>query len=348
MRERIPVGILGATGVVGQHLVARLAAHPWFEVVWVAASARSEGRRYGDLPWRLPSPVPERAGALRVSPLDPSTAPELVFSALDATTADEAEPRCARAGCVVISNARSHRMDPLVPLIVPEVNADHLALLERQRGARGWSGGIVTNPNCAAVIVALVLASLRQFGIQQVAVTTLQALSGAGYPGVAALDALGNVIPFIDGEEDKIERETRKLLGTLDDGGVIDAPFAVSAQCTRVPVEHGHTALMSVSLAERPALADVRAALDGFGGSAAGLPGGVAPLVYVDKPDRPQPKLDAGRGDGMTVSVGRLRPCPLLGYKLVALGHNVVRGAAGAAILNAELVVSVGRLLASA
>jgi aspartate-semialdehyde dehydrogenase len=346
--QKIDVGILGATGTVGQQFIALLADHPWFRVSWLAASERSAGKRYGDLAWRVPSALPPDVARLVVSPLDAvDKAPSLLFSALDSSVAGEAETAFAASGRLVVSNARNHRMDPLVPLLIPEVNPDHLSLLEDQRRARGLkgTGGIVTNPNCSAINIAVVLAGLRQFDITRVVVTTLQALSGAGYPGVASLDALGNVIPYIGGgEEEKIETETRKLLGTYERGaGVRDAGFVVSATTTRVPVADGHTAVMSVELAAKPSIEEVNATLAAFSSEpqSRALPTAPAqPILVHAAQDRPQPRLDVHHGRGMTVHVGRVRPCPILGYKLVALGHNLVRGAAGAALLNAELIVA--------
>lgn len=345
--ERIDVGILGATGTVGQQFIALLADHPWFRVSWLAASERSAGKRYGDLSWRLPSPLAADVARLEVATLDAvDKAPSILFSALDASVAGEAETAFAASGRLVVSNARNHRMDPLVPLLIPEVNPDHLALLDDQRKARGLTGigGIVTNPNCSTINIAIVLAALRRFEITKMMVTTLQALSGAGYPGVASLDALGNVIPYIGGgEEEKIETETRKLLGSYENGAVRFAPFVVSASVNRVPVPDGHTAVISLELAKKPSIEEVTAALAGFTGEPQqrGLPlAPKPPIVVHPAQDRPQPRLDANVGRGMTVTVGRIRPCPILGYKLVALGHNVVRGAAGAALLNAELIVA--------
>jgi len=353
MSEKIDVGVLGATGTVGQQFIALLAGHPWFRVSWLAASERSAGKRYGDLAWRLPSALPADVARLEVSPLAAvDQAPSLLFSALDSSVAGEAETAFAGSGRLVVSNARNHRMDPLVPLLIPEVNPDHLALLDDQRRARGLkgAGGIVTNPNCAAINIAVVLAGLRQFEITRVLVTTLQALSGAGYPGVASLDALGNVIPYIGGgEEEKVETETRKLLGAYEGGAIRNAPFTVSATTTRVPVPDGHTAVMSIELAKKPSLEEVAAALAAFTAEPQqrNLPLAPQPPIVVHAAqDRPQPRLDVHHGRGMTVHVGRIRSCPILGYKLVAMGHNVVRGAAGAALLNAELIVARQRLRA--
>jgi aspartate-semialdehyde dehydrogenase len=345
--ERIDVGILGATGTVGQQFIALLADHPWFRVSWLAASERSAGKRYGDLAWRLPSALPADVARLEVAALDAvDKAPSICFSALDSSVAGDAETAYAAAGRLVVSNAKNHRMDPLVPLLIPEVNPDHLALLDDQRKARGLKGigGIVTNPNCSVINIAIVLAALRQFEITKMVVTTLQALSGAGYPGVASLDALGNVIPYIGGnEEEKVETETRKLLGTYAKNEVRFAPFAVSATTTRVPVPDGHTAVISLELARKPSIEEVSAALASFTAEPQqrGLPlAPNPPIVVHPNQDRPQPRLDVNLGRGMTVTVGRIRPCPILGYKMVALGHNVVRGAAGAALLNAELIVA--------
>jgi aspartate-semialdehyde dehydrogenase len=350
---RINVGILGATGVVGQQFVRLLDNHPWFRVTWLAASERSAGKRYDELVWRLASPLPPDVGELRVAPLEAiKDAPPLVFSALDSSVAGEAEVAYASAGRLVVSNARNHRMDPLVPLLIPEVNPDHANLLDVQRKARNWAtGGIVTNPNCAVIVVAMVLAALRQFRPSRVLVTTMQALSGAGYPGVPSLDALGNVIPYIGGgEEEKIENEAVKLLGDFDGQTVRNAPFVVSASVNRVPVADGHTTILSLELAAKPSVDDVVAALDAFTSEPQSrkLPSAPPkPILLHRAQDRPQPRLDAATGNGMPVHCGRVRPCPVLGYKLVALGHNVVRGAAGAAVLNAELLVARGMALAS-
>ncbi len=350
MSNKIDVGILGATGTVGQQFIALLADHPWFRVTWLAASERSAGKRYGDLSWRLPSALPADVARLEVAALAAvDKAPSILFSALDSSVAGEAETAYAASGRLVVSNAKNHRMDPLVPLLIPEVNPDHLSLLDVQRKARGLTGvgGIVTNPNCSVINIAIVLAALRQFEITRLMVTTLQALSGAGYPGVASLDAVGNVVPYIGGnEEEKIETETRKLLGTYQNGAVVNAPFVVSATTTRVPVPDGHTAVISVELAAKPSIDDVSAALASFTAEPQqrALPMAPNPPIVVHPAqDRPQPRLDVHLGRGMTVTVGRIRPCPILGCKLVALGHNVVRGAAGAALLNAELIVARAR-----
>lgn len=334
--------------MVGQQFIRLLAAHPWFRPAWLAASGRSAGRSYREAAsWRLSSPMPDGIGDMQVDACSPGSAPHLVFSALDAAAADTIEPEFARAGRFVVSNTRSFRMDPLVPLLIPEVNADHLQLLNAQRRTRGWHGGIVTNPNCSTVVLSMALAPLRQFGLTSVMVTTMQAVSGAGYPGVASLDILGNVIPSISGEEEKIESETQKILGTFKDDAVTAHPVVVSAQTTRVAVVDGHTVSVSVALDAKPSAADVIAALGAFTGrpQSLGLPSAPArPIVYLDAPDRPQPRLDAERGGGMTVTVGRVRPCRVLDMKFIALGHNTIRGAAGAAVLNAELMLADGWL----
>jgi len=346
--RHLDVGILGATGMVGQQFVRLLAGHPWFKTAWLGASERSEGRTYGEaMKWRLASDPPKEVLGMRVEPCTPGNAPRILFSALDANAAQDIEPAFAAAGHIVVSNARSFRMVPSVPLVIPEVNADHLGLIARQRRERGWNGAIVTNPNCSTVVLSLVLAPLRQFGLARVMVTTLQAVSGAGYPGVPSLDILGNVIPAISGEEEKMESETQKILGSLERDAVSPHPVVVSATTTRVPVIDGHTESVSIQFDERPSLADVRAALESFRGrpQELRLPSAPpAPIVYLEQADRPQPRLDVERDNGMAVTVGRLRPCSILGTKLVALGHNTVRGAAGAAILNAEMMVAEGML----
>lgn len=344
MSRVMEVGVLGATGMVGQQFLAQLAAHPWFRPVWLAASERSEGKRYTDAaPWRLAGAVPEGIGDRVVESATPGVGPKLVFSALDASVAGDLERSFAEAGHIVVSNARNHRLDDVVPLLVPEVNGDHLSLLRAQREARGWMGFIVTNPNCSTVMLTMALAPLRAFELRTCLVTTLQAVSGAGYPGVPSYDILGNVIPFISGEEEKIEVETRKILGTAGQYH----PVVVSASTTRVPVIDGHTESVSVALGTKPSLDDIRHAFDAFTGlpQQLQLPSAPAkPVVYLDAPNRPQPRFDASRDGGMGVTVGRLRPCRVLDAKFFCLGHNTIRGAAGAAVLNAELMVAQGWL----
>jgi aspartate-semialdehyde dehydrogenase len=339
---KVEVGILGATGAVGQQFISLLAGHPWFEVVWLGASQRSEGKAYRDATaWRLPTPLPDSVARQQVDQAMPGRAPKLVFSGLDSSVAGEIEGAFAQAGHVIVSNSRNYRMEADVPLLIPEVNADHLALLDQQRG-RSWKGRIVTNPNCVVVVVAMALAPLRQFGLEKAIVTSLQAISGAGYPGVASWDILGNIIPFIGGgEEEKIETETSKILGHVNTRAIVNHPVTISASVNRVPVQNGHTAAISVALEQQPDEAAIISAWNGFSGKPQqlDLPSAPAhPIVYLPEQNRPQPALDANRDGGMAVSVGRLRRCPVLDYKFVALGHNTIRGAAGAAILNAELM----------
>jgi aspartate-semialdehyde dehydrogenase len=347
MSKKIEVGVLGATGMVGQQFISRLASHPWFDLRWLAASERSEGKAYREAaPWRLATPMPDVCRGMTVEACVPGRGPKVVFSALDATAADTIEGEFAAAGHLVLSNARTHRMDPLVPLLVPEVNAAHLALLARQRETKGWRGGVVTNPNCATVVLVMALAPLRRFGITRVNVTTMQAVSGAGYPGVASLDILGNIVPYIGGgEEEKIETETLKILGDDDSRG--PHPAVVSAQVNRVPVIDGHTMTVSVELGARPDTADVLDAMRAFRGKPQllRLPSAPDPALNVMvEINRPQPRLDVDLGGGMTVSIGRVRACPVLSHKFVALGHNTIRGAAGASVLNAELMQAEGHL----
>lgn len=347
--SRIPVAVLGATGTVGQKFVTLLANHPWFEIVQVAASAERVGKRYGDeVRWRETAPLPDAVADLRLTPCAPGHGARLAFSALDAAVARDVEPAFAAAGALVVSNASAFRMAPDVPLLVPEVNAAHLGLLERQRAARGWSGGIIVNPNCSTAAIVTALAPLhRAFGLQVAAMATLQAASGAGYPGVPSLDLLGNVIPFIGGEEEKIEAETRKILGTLDGGAIREADVIATAMVHRVPVVDGHMVSASLGFERAPSVDEAITALEAFRGdmTVAGLPSSPARPIEVDRrPDRPQSRLDLDRGHGMAVTVGRVRPCPLHHLRLVALGHNLVRGAAGAAVQNAELAVATGLL----
>jgi aspartate-semialdehyde dehydrogenase len=345
--KMIDVGILGATGAVGQQFVALLTGHPWFRVSWLGASHRSEGKAYRDAcAWRLPSALPDDIARLGVEAAAPGRAPKLVFSGLDSSVATDIEGAFAQAGHLIVSNAKNYRMDADVPLLIPEINAAHLALLEAQ-AARGWKGRIVTNPNCTTVVLTMALAPLCQFGLKTVMVTTMQAISGAGYPGVASWDILGNVIPFIDGEESKVEAEPKKILGRLRDRRVEEHPASISAQTTRVGVLNGHTESVSVALEQQPGAEAVIDAWRTFKGppQAMELPSAPAqPVVYLTEANRPQPALDVDRGRGMTVSVGRLRRCPVLDYKFFALGHNTIRGAAGAAILNAELMHREGLL----
>ena len=349
MSEKIPVAILGATGTVGQKFVRLLAEHPWFEVTAVAASSASAGRTYEEVArWRETVPLPAAIGRMTVQECTEPLPGRILFSALDAEVAGPIEQAFANAGAIVVTNARTHRMERDVPLLIPEVNGDHLTLIDCQRETRGWKGSILANPNCSTAALALALAPLhRAFGIERLFVSTLQAVSGAGYPGVPSLDIVGNVIPHIDGEEEKIERETRKILGTLSNGAVEPAEFPVSAHTNRVAVVDGHMATVSVGFGRRVRLDEALQVLREFRGSprVAGLPSSPTPPIEVDERiDRPQPRLDVDRGGGMAVTVGRVRPCPVLDLRLVVLGHNTVRGAAGQGVQIAELLVAEGRV----
>ncbi|MFL5575093.1 MAG: aspartate-semialdehyde dehydrogenase [Gemmatimonadaceae bacterium] len=346
---RLPVAVLGATGAVGQTFVRMLDGHPWFELAEVAASERSVGKTYAQAARWLEGAMPAAAASKTVLPCEPGAVRSpVVFSALDAAAAAAAEPAFARAGRVVLSNAKCYRMDDDVPLLIPEVNPGHLALLDGQRERRGWEGAIVTNANCSTIVLAMALAPLHEaFAVRAVFAATMQAVSGAGYPGVPSLDILGNVVPHILDEEGKIETETRKILGVLADGVVAPAGMRVTAHANRVAVEHGHTVCASVALERQVPLAEAWEAIAGWRGApeARGLPSAPErPVALTDAPDRPQPRRDVHAGRGMTVTVGRLRPDPVLHFKLVAMGHNTVRGAAGASILNAELMAARGLL----
>lgn len=348
--SRLPVAVLGATGAVGQAFIRLLANHPWFELTEVAASERSAGRSYAEAArWIGDDWIPERIARLEVLPCDPSRVKSsVVFSALDSSVAGDAEAAFAKAGRTVLSNARNYRMEPDVPLVIAEVNPDHLDVLAAQRKNRGWKGAIVTNGNCAAIATVVALAPLHEtFGVRRVFLATMQAVSGAGYPGVASLDILGNVIPFIKDEEPKLEAEVKKFLGTPRGGGIEDADIGVSSHTNRVPVEHGHTVVMSVELTKKADIGAVESALRGWRGAseACGLPSSPERVLAVaDQADRPQPRRDVDSGGGMTVTVGRIRPDPMFDVRLVALGHNIIRGAAGASVLNAELMAATGRL----
>src|SRR5438105_10376446 len=347
----IRVGILGATGTVGQRFLQLLEQHPQFTVTALAASDRSQGRPYAEAcAWRLPGAGPDAVRGLVVQAPERPLDCDVVFSSLPSDVAGPVETRFARAGYRVLTNSSSHRMDDAVPLLIPEVNPDHLALLDACKQTGG--GFIVTNPNCSTVMIALALAPLAaRFGIEAVAVTTLQAISGAGYPGVASLDITDNVVPFIPNEEEKIERETRKILGRLDGGRVEPAPFVVSAQCHRVNVVDGHMAAVRVRLQRDADVPELREAFAAFTAlpQQLRLPTAPArPVVVRDEPDRPQPCLDREAGGGMSVTVGRIARDPVLGHRFVALSHNTIRGAAGAAILNAELLVARGYLAGAA
>ena len=351
MNKKFRVGILGATGTVGQRFIQLLENHPQFEVTAVAASDRSQGKAYGEAcSWRLQGEMPERVRSLRVQAPAPPLECDLVFSSLPGDIARETEDSFAAAGYPVITNSSAFRMDEDVPLLIPEVNHQHLNLLARQRQRYNSGGFIVTNPNCSAVALVLALAPLHAaFGISAAVATTLQALSGAGYPGVPSLDILDNVLPYIGGEEEKMEAETTKILGRFVDSRIQPAPMAVSAQCHRVNVADGHMVAVRVKLSRHAELNDLREALASFHSLPQELGLHSAPrlpIVLRDEVDRPQPKLDRDAGNGMTVTVGRLLPDAVLDYRFVALGHNTIRGAAGAAILNAELLIALGHLKA--
>ncbi len=346
MEKRIDVGVLGATGMVGQQFIRLLENHPWFRLTWLGASDRSAGKRYREATnWRLDGEMPAGVADLPVHECKPGDAPPIVFSATDASVATEIEQAFANAGHWVISNSRNHRMDLDVPLLVAEINAEHLRVLPTQQRLRGWTGGIVTNPNCSTIGLVMGLAPLRQFGIRKVVVATMQAVSGAGYPGVPSMDILGNVVPYIGGEEEKMQTETQKILGNFDADRIAPMAANVSAHCNRVPAIDGHTVVASVELETKPGVEGLKKAMAEFAGRPQELKLPFAPerpLVVTDAPDRPQTRRDALAGNGMTVTVGRVRECTVFDYKFTALVHNTIRGAAGAAILNAELLLEEG------
>ena len=346
MTTKIPVGILGATGTVGQRFIQMLEQHPWFEVAWLAASDRSAGKPYAEAKWNLRTPIPAKIASMPVNAAVPGGAPQLIFVALDSNAAKEIEPKFAAAGHAVVSNSSSFRMQEDVPLVVPEVNGDHISLLKTQNWYKDSGGFMVTNPNCSAIGLVMALAPLHhRFGVEKVFVATMQAVSGAGYPGVPSLDILGNVIPYIAGEEPKMEAESRKLLGSLNGSRVVPAEIVLSAHCIRVAVEDGHTESVSIKL-QKPAQAeDIITAWNEFRclPQKLKLPSAPEqPVIYDPAPDRPQPRLDIHRGAGMSAVVGRLRPCNLFDWKFTVLSHNTIRGAAGAAILNGELLKAQG------
>jgi aspartate-semialdehyde dehydrogenase len=348
--KKLRAGVLGATGLVGQRLVSLLADHPWFELTEVAASERSSGKTYAEaVRWHLDAPIPSAARDLVVRSLTPALECDFVFSALDSSVAGGAEEDFARAGYPVVSNSRIHRTDPDVPLLIPEVNPSHLEAIPLQQKNRGYDTGfIVTNPNCSTAGLVLVLKPLAEaFGLEKIFVVTLQAMSGAGYPGVASLDIQGNVVPFISGEEEKMESEPQKLLGKWNGERFVDAGLGISAHCNRVPVLDGHLECVSLGLKKIASLEEVREALREFEVSSelAALPSALRnPIVVLEEQDRPQPRRDVNVGAGMAAVVGRVRECSLLDIKLTLLSHNLVRGAAGAALLNAELLAARGFL----
>src|SRR5512146_3132240 len=348
-QKKIPVGILGATGVVGQRFIQLLEHHPWFEVAWLAASDRSAGQTYAKAArWRLKTAIPKGVADMVVSQPDPKTAPKVIFAALDSKIAAELEPQFAEAGCAVVSNSSALRMYPDVPLVIPEVNADHMALLSGQKWRNSSGGFAVTNPNCSVIGLVMPLAPLQHaFGIEKVFVVTMQAVSGAGYPGVASLDILGNVIPFISNEEEKMEEEAKKLLGKLAGNHIDMAGFDISAQCNRVAVEDGHTESVSIKLKKKATAEEIIKVWQAYRSVPQELDLPMAPpepIIYDAAPDRPQPRFDLERGKGMAASVGRLRPCGVFDWKFTVLSHNTIRGAAGAALLNGELLKCQGYL----
>ncbi len=343
MAKPIRAGILGATGAVGQRFIQALDNHPWFEITSLAASERSAGKTYDNAAnWRLEIPLPQSIAEMDVVPVDPTKVDaDVVFSALPSENAMTVEAEFAKAGFAVASNAAAYRMEEDVPLVVPEVNADHLGMVEVQQDNRGWDGYIITNPNCSTIMMVMSLKPLMQFGLDNVTVATMQAISGAGYDGVSSMAILDNIVPYIGGEEEKMEIEPQKLLGEFDGAQFIDADLTVSAACHRVPVMDGHTEAIWATMSDDPTPEDVRNAFLNFNPNLGDLP--TEPeqaLIVHDQPDRPQPRLDRNLGEGMSVSVGRIRE----GIRYVAMGHNTVRGAAGASVLNAELLHKMGKL----
>ncbi len=348
MKNKYPIGILGATGMVGQRYIQLLENHPWFEVAWLAASDRSSGKTYGEAAkWRLDTPLPERIAKMTVSAAEPEGAPKIIFSSIDSGIAKELEPKFAAAGCAVLSNSSAFRMTPNVPLVIPEINAEHLHLIEEQPWRKESGGYLVTNPNCSTIGLVMALKPIEErFGIEKIFVTTMQAVSGAGYPGVPSMDILDNVVPYIGSEEEKMEEETLKLLGKLEGHGVQPLAARITAHCNRVAVVDGHTECVSIQLRKKASKEEILAAWAEYKPLAEkNLPfAPLQPVQFSALPDRPQPRLDRNREKGMAVTTGRLRPCNLLDWKFVVLSHNTVRGAAGATILNAELLASLGKL----
>jgi aspartate-semialdehyde dehydrogenase len=349
--KKIEVGVLGATGMVGQQFICFLEEHPWFELTWIGASERSAGKVYAEAAkWNLAGSAPAHIAAMTVSVAQPDrfkAIPKLLFSAMDASVAGEIEQAFAHAGHVVVSNSRNHRMEPDVPLLVPEVNADHLSVIDAQKRRFGWPGTIITNPNCATVSLVMALGPLKHFGVKRIVATTMQAVSGAGYPGVPSMDILGNVIPYIGNEEEKMQEETQKILGSVSGDRIESLDARMSAHCNRVAVVDGHTVTVSVEFEERTTEGEIIQAMNSYRGAPQilQLPSApTQPVHYMVEKDRPQPRRDAERERGMACFVGRLRPCPVLDWKFVTLTHNTIRGAAGAAVLNAELLYAQGFL----
>jgi aspartate-semialdehyde dehydrogenase len=347
MADRIPVAVLGATGAVGQRFIQLLADHPWFEVVGVAASERSASRPYAEAAnWVIPGDPPPWIGDMVVQPLEPDLPARIAFSALPSSVAREIEPAFARMGYAVCSNASAYRQESGVPLLIPEINADHVAMIPGQRAERDWDGFIVTSPNCTTTGIVMPLKPLDEaFGLRQAFAASMQAISGAGHPGVASLEILDNIVPYIPGEEEKIEAETRLLLGHMVDGRRTEADVVISAQANRVPVLDGHTVCLSLGFERPPTVEDAVAVLAGFRGPEVvrELPSAPEhPILVRTEPNRPQPRRDRDAEGGMAITVGRVRECPLLDLRLVSVSHNTLRGAASGSILNAELLVAAG------
>lgn len=338
---KIKVGILGATGMVGQRFIQLLENHPWFEVTELAASEKSAGKNYQEAMkgrWKLETAIPDNVKDLEVKECKPDLDCKLVFSALDANVAGEIEEEFAKAGYIVSSNSRNHRLDVDVPLLIPEVNPEHLSVVKSQKYGKGF---IVTNPNCSTIGLVLALKPLQDsFGIKNVFVTTMQALSGAGYPGVASLDIIDNVVPYIANEEEKIETESLKILGKLENNGFRYADIKISAQCNRVNVKDGHLEAVNVKLDKKAEVEDILRAFRNFNPlkSLKLLSAPNPPIIVKEENDRPQPRYDRDLQNGMSCVVGRVRKCPILDFKFLVLSHNTIRGAAGAAILNGELM----------
>lgn len=338
--KKTKVGILGCTGAVGQKFITLLSGHPWFELAEIAASENSAGKIYGECAsWKEVSPIPDAIKEMRIKSCSEDLDARILFSGLDSSVACEVEAFHAKKGRIVVSNSKNYRMDADVPLVIPEINADHLALAAKQREKYPKGGFIVTNPNCAIIVAALALFPIyKRLGLNSVLITTMQAISGAGYPGVPSMDILGNVIPHIRDEEEKMQTEILKIFGALKDGGVEFANFKISAMCNRVPVYNGHTMAISFSTIKKAGKEDIIKLFSDYEGLQ--LPSSPQKIVqYFADPFRPQPLLDLNAGNGMTVSIGNLRKCSVLDWKMAAFGHNTVRGAAGAAILNAEYIV---------
>jgi aspartate-semialdehyde dehydrogenase len=344
---KIPVAVLGATGTVGQRFAQLLSGHPWFELAALAASERSAGRPFSEVAnWVIPGDPPPGIGEMVVRPLEPDLPARIVFSALPSAVAREIEPEFVRAGHAVCSNASAFRQAPDVPLLIPEINADHVHMIRRQRQVKGWPGLLVTSPNCTCTGMALPLKPLDDaFGLRRVSAVSMQAISGAGYPGVTSLDILGNVVPYISGEEEKIEQEARLLLGSMRDGRRVEADLTVSMQANRVPVLDGHTVCMSLGFDRAPSVERAIDVLSNFRGPelVRALPSAPErPIIVRSEPDRPQPRRDRDAEGGMAISVGRVRPCPIQDLRLVSVSHNTLRGAASGSVLNAELLVAAG------